>query len=378
MRCFRIAIFLPSLKGGGAERVMVTLANGFAQRGYVTDLVLATATGPYLTDVAENVRILDLHARRVSHALMPLMRYLKQERPVAMLSAMNHANVIAVLARSWSGVSTRLVVSERNTISIEAQRARKIIERVVYALVPWAYKKASAIVAISQDAARDLEKFARLSANSVNAIYNPCDVAFIQQRATEAVSHPWFLCDKEQPIIIAIGRLTEQKDYSTLLHAFAQVRLRIHARLLILGEGEQRNHLEALAQSLGLGTDELSMPGFVKNPFAYLAHADLFVLSSRWEGLANVLIEAMACGTPVVSTDCPSGPREILEGGRWGSLVPVGDIDALAHAIKTVLSTPRSSLPNVRKRAEDFSPDRALDAYLRVLSLPAWANEGNN
>lgn len=378
MRCFRIAIFLPSLKGGGAERVMVTLANGFAQRGYVTDLVLATATGPYLTDVAENVRILDLHARRVSHALMPLMRYLKQERPVAMLSAMNHANVIAVLARSCSGVSTRLVVSEHNTISIGAQRARKTIERVVYALVPWAYKKASAIVAVSQNAARDLEKFARLSVNSVNTIYNPFDVAFIQQHATEAVSHPWFLCDKEQPIIIAIGRLTEQKDYSTLLHAFAQVRLRIHARLLILGEGEQRNDLEALAQSLGLGADELSMPGFVKNPFAYLAHADLFVLSSRWEGLANVLIEAMACGTPVVSTDCPSGPREILEGGRWGSLVPVGDIDALAHAIKTVLSTPRSSLPNVRKRAEDFSLDRALDAYLRVLSLPAWANEGNN
>lgn len=378
MGCFRIAIFLPSLKGGGAERVMVTLANGFAQRGYVTDLVLATATGPYLTDVAENVRILDLHARRVSHALMPLMRYLKQERPVAMLSAMNHANVIAVLARSWSGVSTRLVVSEHSTISIGAQRARKIIERVVYALVPWAYKKASAIVAVSQNAARDLEKFARLSVNSVNTIYNPFDVAFIQQHATEAVSHPWFLCDKEQPIIIAIGRLTEAKDYSTLLHAFAQVRLRIHARLLILGEGEQRNDLEALAQSLGLGADELSMPGFVKNPFAYLAHADLFVLSSRWEGLPSVLIEAMACGTPVVSTDCPSGPREILEGGRWGSLVPVGDIDALAHAIKTVLSTPRSSLPNVRKRAEDFSLDRALDAYLRVLSLPAWANEGNN
>ncbi|MDR7921524.1 glycosyltransferase [Thermosynechococcus sp. HY213] len=364
----RIAIFLPSLAGGGAERVMVTLANGFAARGYAVDLVLASAVGPYLKDVAPAVRVVDLRAGRVIKALWPLVRYLRCERPLAMLSAMNHANVVAILARRLAAASTRLVVSERTTISVEVARARGLAARAVYALVPRLYPKADGIVAVSRDAARDLERFAKLPAGSVRAIYNPFDLERIERLAHEPVPHPW-LQPGQVPVVLAIGRLTEEKNFTALLQAFAQLRARRDARLLILGEGELREELEQLSHALGLGSDVLQMPGFVANPFAYLSRAALFVLSSRWEGLPGVLIEAMACGTPVVSTDCPSGPREILEDGRWGRLVPVGDVEALTRAMEETLTMPRDQLPDVRQRAQDFDQTQAIDAYLDAMGL---------
>lgn len=368
-----VSIFSPSLNGGGAERVMVTLANGVARRGYRVDLVLASAEGPYLRDVEPSVRIVDLRAGRVIRALWPLARYLRRERPLAMLSAMNHANVVAVLARRMARVPVRVVVSERTTISVEVKHARGWSARAVYALVPWAYRRADGVVAISRGVADDLERFASLAPGTVQAIYNPCDLERIRRLAQAPLSYPWWQPAEARPVVIAMGRLTEAKDFPTLLRAFAVLRTRHDARLLILGEGELRGALAALAQSLGLGEDDVQMPGFVANPYAYLARAALFVLSSRWEGLSNVLIEAMACGTPVVSTDCPSGPREVLEGGRWGRLVPVGDVQALAQAMEAVLATPKEALPLVQRRAQDFDHDRAIDAYLDALGLPPRA-----
>lgn len=371
----RLSIFLPSLHGGGAERVMVTLANGFAQRGYATDLVLAAAKGPYLKDVSDQVRLIDLQERRVSKAFMPLVHYLRRERPQAMLSAMNHANVVAVAAQWLARVPCRMVVSERATISVEAARAQGAAARAVYALVPWAYRRADAIVAVSKDAAGDLERSAKLPAGSVRAIYNPFDLERIARLASQPLAHPWF-GPGQPPVVLGIGRLTEQKDFHSLIRAFAIMRSHHPARLLILGEGKLRAELEALAHACGLTADDVQMPGFVANPFVYLSRSAVFVLSSRFEGLPGVLIEAMACGTPVVSTDCPSGPKEILEGGRWGRLVPVGDVVALAQAMDAVLAAARDTLPDVRKRAQDFEQDRALDAYLDVLGLPprpGWA-----
>lgn len=360
----RVAIYLPSLRGGGAERVMVTLANAFAERGYATDLVLATAEGPYLKDVSDQVRVVDLHAGRVSKALLPLARYLRRERPRAMLSAMDHANVVAVAARLLARVPCRLVVSERSTISVDAARAQDAVARAVYALVPWAYRRADAIVAVSREAAADLERFARLPAGSVRAIYNPFDLERIARLAAEPLTHPWF-GPGQPPVVLAIGRLTEQKDFPSLIRAFAAVRSCRPVRLLILGEGELRGELEALVRTCGLTADDVQMPGFVANPFAYLARCAVFVLSSRWEGLPGVLIEALACGAPVVSTDCPSGPREILEDGRWGRLVPVGDVEALAAAILATMAEPQH--PDVVARARDFGADGAVDEYLEAL-----------
>lgn len=369
-----VALFLPSLNGGGAERVAVTLANGFAARGFAVDLVLASAGGPYLADVSPRVRVVNLQARRVIRALWPLVRYWRRERPSAMLSFMNHANVVAVMAHRLAGRPGRLVVSERVHIDSEVCRARGGQQRLVYALVPWAYRLADGVAAVSKEAASDLERFASLPAGQVRAIYNPFDLERIQQLAQEPVPHPW-LREGERPVIMAAGRLTEQKDFPTLLRAFTVVRRQHPVRLLILGEGELRAELEALARQLGLTDDEVQLPGFVRNPYAYFVRAALFVLSSRWEGLPGVLVEALACGAQVVATDCPSGPREILEDGRWGALVPVGDVQALAQAMLAALQTPTEHLCDVRQRARDFEQARAVDAYLEVLGLPRQAKQ---
>lgn len=367
----RIAIFLPSLNGGGAERVMVTLANSMAARGFHVDLVLAVAQGPYLKDVSESVRVVDLQAGRVIKALLPLVHYLRRERPVAMLSAMGHANVVALLARKLARVPVRVVVSERGLISGERAIARGAAALFSFRLIPMLYSGADAICTVSKAASHDLAAFASLPLQRVHTLYNPFDLARIEQRATEPFDHPWFQ-PGQPPVVLAIGRLNEAKDFPVLIRAFAQLRRQRVARLVILGEGELRPALEAQLAQLGLDADAVQLPGFMANPYAWLARCSLFALSSRREGLPGVLIEAMACGVPVVSTDCPSGPDEILEGGRWGRLVPVGDANALAQAMAEVLDTPKEQLPDVRLRAADFEQERAVDAYLKILGFPMY------
>ena len=216
--------------------------------------------------------------------------------------------------------------------------------------------------------------FARLPLWRVQTIYNPFDLARIAQLAVEPLDHPWFAPD-QPPVLLAIGRLNEAKDFHILIRAFAQLRQQRAARLVILGEGELRPALEELLVQLGIGADVVQLPGFVANPYAWLARCSLFVLSSRREGLPGALIEAMACGVPVVSTNCLSGPDEILEGGRWGRLVPVGNVDDLAGAIAATLDTPPEVRPNVRLRAADFEQACAVDAYLNMLKCSSAEKE---
>jgi glycosyltransferase involved in cell wall biosynthesis len=365
-----LAVFLPSLEGGGAQRVMVTLANGFAARGHRVDLVLGQRHGAYLGDVSPKVRVHDLGARRVLGAIVPLAAHLRRHRPLALLSAMSHANAAAIIAARLARVATRIVVSERVAISIEAARAEGLTARSLYTALPRLYRLADVIIAVSKDAASDLERWGRLPGGSIRAIYNPAALGAIAAKAAEPAQHPWF-AEPGPPVVLGLGRLVEQKDFATLITAFAALPKRCAARLMILGEGPLRPALAGLARSFGLGEDRFQMPGFVANPFACLARAAMFVLSSRWEGLPNALIEAMACGTPVISTDCRSGPSEILEEGRWGRLVPVGDAEALAQAIADILQTPRTELPDVRRRARDFDQDLAIDAYLEALGAPS-------
>lgn len=347
---------------------MVTLANAIAARGYAVDLVLANAKGPFLKDVSDNVHLVDLKAGRVMKAIFPLTRYLRRTRPQAMLSAMGHANVAALLACKLSQVQVRLTVSERSFISSAHATAKGVAARINFRLIRWLYPWADGICTVSQAASKDLAAFARLPLQRVNTIYNPFDLSRIAQLAAEPLDHPWFQ-PGQPPVLLAIGRMNEAKDFPVLIRAFAQLHQQRAVRLVILGEGELRPQLEGLLRQLNLGSDAVQLPGFVSNPFAWLARCSLFVLSSRREGLPGALIEAMACGTPVVSTNCLSGPDEILEGGRWGRLVPVGDVAALANAMAEVLDTPRDQLPDVCARAQDFEQDRAVDAYLRLLGV---------
>jgi len=359
-----VAIFIPSLRGGGAERVMVMLANEFASRGYEVDLVLARAEGPYLSNVAENVRVVDLGASRVLTSLPRLVRYLRRERPYAMLSALNHANVTAILAKWIARVSTRIVVSERNNVSLSTQSAQGMMPRIVFRLMGWTYPHADGIVAVSSGVADDLAPAIGIARERITVIYNPV-MPVCEDHTETSYAHPWF-APGSPPVILGVGRLTEQKDFFSLIRAFAKVRIQYNCRLMILGEGELREELEDLVKSLGLDSD-VALPGFVENPYFYMSRAAVFVLSSQWEGLANVLIEALACGCPVVSTDCPSGPSEVLENGKWGRLVPVGNVDALAEAVLATLT--EDTHPDVVSRARDFCVEQAATRYLDVLGM---------
>ena len=336
----RLAIFLPALIEGGAERIMLNLAAGFAARGHAVDLVLAKAEGPYLSHVPPSVRLVELNLRKVSMfrtltSLPALTRYLRKERPDALLSGL-HANIIAVWSVLFSGRRQRVAISEHSTFSHQNRLLPVWYGRVMHQLVRRFYPLANEIIAVSQGVAEDLSRVSGVPRSRIRVIYNPIITPEIQAKAREPLEHPRFL-PGQPPVVLAAGRLAPEKDFDILIQAFAKMRQDLDARLLILGEGEKRGELEALIGSLYLERD-VELPGFVHNPYAYMAKASLFVLSSRWEGLPTVLVEALHCGAPVISTDCPSGPREILEEGRYGLLVPVGDVDSMARAMRAVLS----------------------------------------
>jgi glycosyltransferase involved in cell wall biosynthesis len=359
----RVAVFLPSLEGGGAQRSLLTVVNAFAARGLAVDLVLAKATGPFLSAVRPGVRVVDLGGARVFASLPALVRYIRRERPLAMLSALSHANVVAIWARWISNVPVRLVVSERNTLTQTTASSELFRARFIPWLMRISYPKADAVVAVSAGVAADLASAIGLSPSRISVIYNPVVGPELLQKSGEEIGNCW-VDARDTPIVLAVGRLTAQKDYPTLIDAFARVHAQKRARLVILGEGEARGALENQIQSLGLA-EHVLLPGFVDNPFPWMRRADVFVLSSRWEGLPGVLIQAMACGTPVVSTDCPSGPAEILANGRWGRLSPVGDVRALASAILDTLDD--VSHPDVALRAQDFGEEKAVAAYLELM-----------
>jgi glycosyltransferase involved in cell wall biosynthesis len=360
-----LAIFVHSLSGGGAERAMVNLARGFSERGVSVDLVLLKVEGAYLNQVPPEVRIVDLGGGRLMMRLFDLVQYFQRERPQVFLSSLSEANIAALWTRCFAQVSTRLVVNVQNNISQEAENGAKLKTRLMPRLVRWFFPWADAIVPVSEGVADDLRKIG-LPSDRIRVIHNPVVTPELIQRAQEPVEHSW-LQPGEPPVLIAVGRLTRQKDFPTLFRAFAQVRQQREARLMILGEGEDRAELESLAQSLGI-VDQVAMPGFVENPFAYMSRSAMFVLSSLFEGLPTVLIEAMAVGTPVVSTDCPSGPMEILQGGQYGKLTKVGDVDGLAQAIVQTLDQPPQS-DQLKQRANEYSLERSLENYLQVLQV---------
>ena len=359
----KLAIFLPSLSGGGAERSMLNLAHGVAERGYPVDLVLAQAKGPYLSSVHKSIRIVDLKASRVMASLPALARYLRKERPEALISALNYANVIALWARRLVGSPKRLLVNEQNTVSRSAYNSAKRRQRMVPYLMKRFYPWADFIIGNSQGVADDLSEVLELPRQRIKILYNPVVTPEVREKAKAPLQHPWFE-PGQPPVVLAVGRLTKQKDFPTLIRAFAQVLPTRPARLLILGEGVDRPMLEALVRELGL-QDSVSMPGFVDNPYAYMSRAALYVLSSRWEGLPTVLIEALYCGLPIIATDCPSGSREILADGQHGVLVPVGDVTALSRAIEAGLAgeTPRPT----EKSWHPYSMETVVNQYIGLL-----------
>lgn len=357
-----VALFMPNFAGGGAERVMINLAGGLQNLGLQVDLVVACTTGPLKERVPPLVNVVDLNARSTIRSLPALTKYLHSAGPDALLSALEHANVVALWAAKRCGIAVRTVVSIHNTLSLDSARGgfKKRLE-------PWFvrrnYPKADGVVAVSQGVADDFSQFSRLSRELIHVILNPVISAETLAKASENPQHPWF-SDGGPPVILGVGRLTEQKDFSMLISAFARLREKRPVRLVIFGEGELRPQLQTQVKSLGLGAD-ISLPGFDPNPYSAMRMAAIVALSSNYEGLPTVLIEGLAAGANMVSTDCPHGPREILHGGKLGRLVPGNDLEKFADAMFSALDEPIRS--NDARDWKAYRIDVASRHYAKLL-----------
>ncbi|MDX2230097.1 MAG: glycosyltransferase [Leptolyngbyaceae cyanobacterium bins.349] len=360
-----VAFLIGTFGGGGIERITAHLAHSFVKLGVKVDLVLNRGESPHLWRMPVETRIIDLKQPRLSMSLPGLINYLRQERPPVMLAADHYLNELALVARRIAGVPTRIYVAEHNQLSQTARRTGKLKARLAPLLTRFLYPWADGIVAVSNGVAKDLAQTASLPLERIQTIYNPVITPEILASAKEPVDHSW-LNTQDVPVILGVGKLEAQKDFPNLIRAFAKVRQVKPARLMILGWGPDRPQLETLVQELGL-QDDVDLPGYVQNPYAYMARSAVFVLSSAWEGLPTVLIEAMALGTPVVSTDCESGPDEILAGGKYGYLTPVGDSAALANAILQVLSG--RSKPVEQSWLDQFGLEIATQKYLKTLGI---------
>jgi len=328
-------------------------------------------TRPHLASLDPAVRLVKLRASHAISAVFPLARYLRENRPDGLLAAKDRANQTAVMASRLARVETRVVTRLGTTISASISH-RDPFSRFFRRLPPrLTYRMADAVVAVSKGVARDLAAMTGLCESSITVIPNPVITPDLFDRAAMPSGHPWIKTgaeDPEKPVILGMGRLTRQKDFQTLVRAFGIVKAHRPCRLIILGEGGDRPKLEALAADLGLSRD-VSLPGFAANPYSYLSRASLFVLSSAWEGSPNALTEALALGVPVVSTNCPSGPREILEDGTYGPIVPVGDHKALAKAMLRTLDAPLEK-GLLRKAARAYTQEEASRRYLELLIRP--------
>ena len=392
-----IALFMSLLSGGGVQRTMLRLAAALDARGHRVDVVVCRVNTPEPQRLvpagvrlvalrrAPSVRgriaalqadpdgfrsllrpvLLPLKSSNKLRYLPDLARYLSRERPQALLSAMTQPNLIAIWARRLAGVSTRIVVSERNMLSrYVANFERDWRWRYVPPLIGRTYAFADAVVAVSRAVADDLVATADLPSERIVAVPNPVVTAELLEQARSRPDHPWFV-PNAPPIVLGVGRLVEHKDFATLLRAFAEVRAARPARLVILGDGPERAALQRLARELGVA-DAVDMPGWVDNPIGYMAGAGVLVLSSHWEGLPGVLIEALASGCPVVATDAPGGAAEILDHGAYGRLVPIADVRAMVAAIAETLAFPPDA-ERLRRRGSEFSVERAAHRYQELL-----------
>jgi glycosyltransferase involved in cell wall biosynthesis len=354
---------------GGVQRGQVVLANELSAHGLEVTVVMPKARGAFLEMLAPEVRLVDLGASRPLLAVIGLARLLRRSRPHALIASQTSGVNVAVMARAIGAVDVAIIAVQHNVLSKVCRQSDSWRMRTVMPmLVRLFYPMADRVVSVSRGAADDLASMTGLPDDDIAVVPNmplPADVAALSELPTGC---PW-LDHKEVPVILAVGGLRPVKDHEMLLEAFALVRRMRPARLVILGRGDasRRKRLDALARQLQV-QDDVLFAGHQPNPFAYMARADVFALSSRHEGFSNVLVEALACGCPIVSTDCPYGPREILERGLYGQLVPVGDHHEMASAIATMLSGGlRFSREMLQRRAAEFSVDVLVGRYLSLL-----------
>lgn len=362
-----ISLFLATSGHSGVDRLMRHLIPEIAARGFRVDLLQVRKHGPYLESPPPNVRCIDLGYRHTYACLPALVRYLKTQMPALLLSDKDRVNRTALLARRLSATDTPLYLRIGTTVSVNLASRGRFERWLQRNSIGRLYGAAAAVLVPSQGVKDDLSAYTGLAADKVRVVPTPGipDALFEQQPPLP--DHPWFT-QREAPVILGVGELGARKDFSTLLRAFALLRQQRPCRLMIVGRGKQQERLQQLAEELGVAED-VSLPGFVENPYPLMAHTDLFAFSSRWEGMPLVLIEALALGSNVVATDCPSGPAEILQQGRYGVLVPIGDFKAMAAAMQRTLDDPHSRTFQ-QQAARAYSVSAGTDAYLTAMGLP--------
>ncbi|MBN9006066.1 MAG: glycosyltransferase [Rhizobiales bacterium] len=352
-----ITLFLPTLYSGGAERVQINLARYFLDQGLRVDLVVCKYVGSLKDKVPSGVRLISLDASKVMLSLPAYLRYLRIARPSVVLSSVENANIISCIGKMLSSHRHRLLVRLDNSLSEPGILPLQAHRWPVMMAIASTFHAADGFVAVSKGLKKQLRRVPGLGKKPIHQIYNPIIHKEFDAQASLTPALPSSV-GPEEPFVLAVGRLHKQKGYRHLLMAFARVVKQRPSHLVILGEGDEREELQRLANSLGIAS-RVHFLGYTPNVLAYMRQAAVFVLSSVAEGFGNVLVEALACGTPVISTDCPHGPREILAGGRYGTLVPIGDVDGLARAIAANLDNPKPAMSN------------ELKEYLRLFSIEA-------
>ncbi|MGD6831744.1 glycosyltransferase [Sutcliffiella halmapala] len=329
-----IAFFIPVLTMGGAEKVIISLANGFAAKGYKVDLVLVNKKGSLISTVSSKVHIVDLAAPKTFLSIWKLREYLIHSKPHVFLSALDNANIVASLAVRLSREEICHIISFHTNLKLSLVKPRSFIHGFYPLIMRRLFPRAKGFVAVSQCVAKETGEFLKLPSDIIEVIYNPVIDETLKRKAMEPITHPW-LENKEYNTIVAVGRFFEAKDYPTLLYAFTKVQSVLpKTRLIILGDGKStiKEEMISIIQQEKL-EKVVDIRGYEQNPYPYIKKATLFVLTSKWEGFGNVLVEALHLGVPAISTNCKCGPEEILKGGELGRLVAVGDINALASAI---------------------------------------------
>lgn len=360
----KIFFILPSLHGGGAEKITINLAREISKQGYFVEIILFEKKGIYLEEIEKEIKIFSLNAKKIRSSIIPLFIYLKKNKPSVIISVMTNANIIALFLQFF--LKIKVIVTEHNLFSQEKESLGFYKKKIYFFLAQILYPRAISIVAVSNGIANDLINNVKINKKKVITIYNPIDIDNIKKNINEKIVHKWIGNDNFI-VILGIGRLSSQKNFSLLIHSFSQFKKKKpNAKLVILGEGEERKELEKLIFKLKL-TNDIDMPGFIKNPYPYLSKSNIFVLSSNYEGLPTVLIESLICRTQIISTECGSGPREILKSGKYGAIVPINNINCLSLAMEKILKTPYS-FKGVEKELLNFNITDNTKKYLKIIN----------
>lgn len=355
----RIGIFIPTLEGGGAESTMIVMAEGLQAKGYAVDLLLKKRHGKLSEAISPSINVIDFNVRSMRFTFKKLVQYIDREKPHALISALELPNIISILSTKITRHHPEVIISIHGLISKQKPIYNKLFDKLLLSAI---YPNADNIVTVSQTCARDAINYLRLPQQKVKVIYNPIINDYLHQKTREPVQADWF-SDRTKKTILTIGRLEAVKDHKTLLKAFQVINTKVNAQLIILGEGSLKQEIQETIDRMGL-TENVLMPGFISNPYPIIAKANVLVISSLHEALPNVLVEALACHCPVVSTAC-GGPEEILGYGKYGHLVPIGDFNAMAEAIGKVFQGDQRLADH--EWLDQFSVDRNINEYLKLI-----------